>query len=233
MTANVVKSTCGLCQGGCGVLIYIEDGTIVKVEGDPASPVNRGVLCVKGLASLEYLYHSDRLQYPLKRTGERGSGKWQRIIWDEALDLVAAEFAKTKTNYGAESIVFMRGSFRGGYQGAYLSRFANAFGTPNIASMASVCYVPRVNGSVLTPVPDYEYPPACIVVWGANLAETRIGEHEQTVRALQRGSRLIVIDPRRITLSDQAYGREMGTPNLRGILCKISKAAMETSKRSD
>ena len=208
VNTKVIKSTCGLCQTGCGVLIYREGDTIVNITGDPDSPVNKGALCIKGLASLEYLYHADRLQHPLKRAGERGGGKWQQISWDEALDVVAGEFVKVKATYGAERAVFMRGSFKGGFQGTYLARLANAFGSPNIASMASVCYVPRVHGSMLThgytPVPDYDYPPSCIVVWGANLAETRIGEYEQTVRALDRGAKLIIIDPRRIALSERA-----------------------------
>jgi anaerobic selenocysteine-containing dehydrogenase len=205
---KVVKSTCGHCQTGCGVLIHMKGKTITKIEGDPDSPVNRGVLCVKGQASLAYLNHPDRLKHPLKRAGGRGEGKWQRVSWDEALDTVVEGFITAKAQHGAESLVFMRGSFKGGFQGTYLARFANAFGSPNIASMAPMCYVPRVHGSVLTygytPVPDYANPPACIVVWGANLAETRIGEYEQTVQALNKGSKLIVIDPRRIELADRA-----------------------------
>lgn len=205
---RVVKSTCGLCQTGCGVLIHMEDNNATHLEGDPDSPVNKGAICLKGLASLEYLHHPDRLKYPLRRKGDRGSGQWEQISWDEALDVVAAELTKAKTVYGPESLILMRGSFKGGYQGTHLTRFANAFGTPNIASMASVCYVPRVNANVIThgynSVPDYEYPPACIVVWGANMADTRIAEHQQTIRALQKGSKLIVIDPRRIKLSDKA-----------------------------
>jgi anaerobic selenocysteine-containing dehydrogenase len=204
----MIKSTCGHCQTGCGVLISREGDQIVSITGDPDSPVNRGVLCSKGLASLDYLYHPDRLHHPLKRVGERGGGRWQRISWDEALDLIAEEFIKTKTASGAEGVVFMRGSFKGGFQGTYLARLANAFGSPNIASSASVCYVPRVYGNLLTcgytPVPDFDHPPRCIVVWGANLAETRIGEYEQMVRALDRGARLIVIDPRRIPLAERA-----------------------------
>jgi anaerobic selenocysteine-containing dehydrogenase len=184
------------------------DNNITHIEGDPDSPVNKGALCAKGLASLEYLNHPHRLKYPLRRKGERGGGEWVQISWDEALDAVAEAFTKAKAEYGPESLVFMRGSFKGGYQGTLLGRFANALGAPNIASMASVCYVPRVYGSVFThgynPVADYEYPPACIVVWGANLADTRIGEHRQTVRVLQKGSKLIVIDPRKIGLSDKA-----------------------------
>ncbi|MGD8762204.1 MAG: molybdopterin-dependent oxidoreductase [Desulfobacteraceae bacterium] len=119
--------------------------------------MDKGAICVKGLASLEYLNHPDRLKYPLRRKGGRGNGEWEQISWDEALDTVAEELTRAKDAYGPESLIFMRGSFKGGYQGTHLTRFANAFGAPNIASMASVCYVPRVNGSMIThgynPVP--------------------------------------------------------------------------------
>ena len=73
-TDGVVKSTCGLCQVGCGVLVHVANGRVTKVEGDPENPLNRGAICPKGQASLEFLYHPDRLQHPLKRTGERGEG---------------------------------------------------------------------------------------------------------------------------------------------------------------
>ena len=195
---EVVKSTCELCNSGCGVLVYLKDGKAVKVAGDPDSFVNRGALCLKGMASLEYLYHPDRLKYPLKRTGKRGEGKWQQISWDEALSTIATELTKIKDKYGAESIVFIRGCAKG-YQDAYMERFANVFGTPNYANMASVCYNPRNVASTLTcgfmSTPDYEYPPACIVMWGVNTAETAIGESKRATESLDRGSKLIVIDP--------------------------------------
>ena len=205
---TVVKSTCGLCQTGCGVIVHVAGDRVIQVEGDPDSPVNKGVLCEKGLASIEYLYAPSRLKQPLQRIGERGRGEWKEISWDTALEIIAGQFTKIKGKYGPESLVFMRGCFKGGYQGTHLARFANALGAPNIASMGSVCYVPRTNGSVIThgysPVPDYSYPPGCILVWGANLAETRIGEHRQTIRALEGGSKLLVIDPRKTKLSQKA-----------------------------
>ena len=205
---RVVKSTCGLCQAGCGVRIHMENNTPKQIQGDPDSPVNKGALCAKGLASLKYLNHPDRLKYPLKKNKDYNGGEWERISWDEALDTVAHELTQAKTAYGPESLIFMRGSFKGGYEGTFMSRFANALGAPNIASMASVCYVPRTLGSELTcgfnPVPDYHYPPACTVVWGANMADTRIGEHGQTIQAVHEGSKLIVIDPRKIKLAEKA-----------------------------
>jgi hypothetical protein len=61
-----------MCHGGCGVLVYVENGKVVKIKGDPESPLNRGRICPKGMASIELLYHPDRLKYPLKRAGKRG-----------------------------------------------------------------------------------------------------------------------------------------------------------------
>ena len=208
MSTKTIKTTCVICQAGCGILVHVRDSKPYKIEGDPDSPVNRGWICSKAKAAIEYLDHPDRLTRPLKRAGEKGSGRWKEISWDEALDTIAENFQKAKDTWGPESIIFMRGSFKGGYDGTFLARFANVLGAPNIASMAPVCYVPRVYGSVFThgynPVPDYEYPPGCVVVWGANLRATRIGEYHKTSDALNRGAKLIVVDPRRFDIGFDA-----------------------------
>jgi len=205
---KILKSTCGICQTGCGIRIHVRNSKIVAVDGDPDSPVNRGHLCVKGRAWSEHLNSPLRLTRPLLRSREKGSGVWKAVRWDEALDRVAEGFKKAKLSHGPESLVFIRGSYKGGYQGTHLARLANAFGVSNIASMASVCYVPRANASLLTqgynPVPDYDNPQRCIVIWGANYAATRIGEYQATLDARRRGSKLIVIDPRKIPLAEKA-----------------------------
>lgn len=99
MAIKVVKSTCGLCYAGCGVLVHVESGKVTKIQGDPESPVNSGTLCTKGLASLEYLYHPDRLKIPLKRVRERGEGKWQEISWDEALSIIAGDLTASLSKW--------------------------------------------------------------------------------------------------------------------------------------
>ncbi len=206
--AQIVKSACGMCQAGCGILVELDGPRIQKISGDPDSPVNKGRLCPKGAASLEYLHHPGRLKKPLKRQGPRGSGSWKEISWHEALDTVAENILKTRAAFGPEGLVFIRGSFKGGYEGAHLARLANVLGAPNVASMAPVCYIPRVSGNQLTygfePVPDYAFPPAAIMVWGANLAETRIGEHQDLMGAVDRGAELVVVDPRRTPLAERA-----------------------------
>ena len=207
ITNEVVRSTCGICPVGCGVLIHLENGRAVKIEGDPENPVNEGILCVKGMASLEYLYHPDRLNYPVKRVGKRGEGKWQRISWDEALNTIASELVKSRSNYGAESVGLIHGAAKG-IQDSYLVRLGNAFGTPNVAWHGHVCHVPRTFASSITygfhSIADLEYPPALSIVWGINLLETRIGEHKALIRALDRGTKLILIDPRQIGLAERA-----------------------------
>ena len=104
---------------------------VVKIEGDKDHPLNKGLLCVKGLASLELLYHQDRLKSPLKRVGRRGTGSWKSITWDEALTLIARELNKAKRRYGPHSVAFIHGAAKG-LQDSYLARFANAFGSPLI-----------------------------------------------------------------------------------------------------
>jgi len=202
---KVVRSTCGFCYAGCGILVHVENGKPVKIEGDPESPVNKGLLCEKALASLEYLYHPERLRHPLKRKGNRGEGKWQRISWDEALDIVSERLQSAKKESGPESVVFIHGAAKG-LQETYLRRFANVFGTPNLASMGHVCFLPRKFGSVMTfgyyPVGDYDYPPRCIMVWASH--KSKIAEYQKTLDANKNGAKLIVIDPRSTQLARQA-----------------------------
>ncbi|MFH0814402.1 MAG: molybdopterin-dependent oxidoreductase [Pseudomonadota bacterium] len=207
MAKELVNSTCGMCHMACGILIHLADGNPVRITGDPDSPINRGILCVKGEAGLQLLYHPDRLKHPVKRVGERGEGKWQKVSWDEALDTVAAELKKAKDQYGVESVAFIRGAAKG-LQEDYMTRFANLFGSPNISSMAHLCFVPRKNASLLTygylARPDYEYPPSCLILWGTSPFDTCVGDFGKINEALGRSTKLIVIDPRKNRLVDGA-----------------------------
>lgn len=204
---KIIKSTCGLCAIGCGVRVHLKNGKPVKVEGDPDHPLNRGSLCAKGKASLEFLYHQDRLKHPLKRKGKRGSGKWECISWDEALESIARQFKRAKETYGAPSVAFIHGAAKG-LQDSYLARFANVFGSPNVAWQGHVCFVPRVVASKLTygfyAIPDYDFPPKCIILWGKNIAETLPHAHERLLKAREQGANLIVIDPRKTELAENA-----------------------------
>src|SRR3954463_11805626 len=105
MAVLQVKAVCRNCHGGCGTIVSVVDGVVKEVVGDPSHPINRGKLCSKaGVASVEQLYHPDRLDYPLIRVGERGEGTWRRASWDEALSFVAEGMNRLKSEHGAESV---------------------------------------------------------------------------------------------------------------------------------
>ncbi len=195
---EVVKSVCCLCSACCGVLITLESGKPVEIKGDPESPPNRGGLCKIGLASLEYLYHPERLRHPLKRAGERGRGNWNRISWDEALSITADALNKVKREYGSQAVVMVHGSAKGAMD-THLVRLANAFGTPNVVCADHVCHVPKMVAAELTfgflPIAEYGHPPACVVIWGSNIAATRSNIYRNFLQAVKRGTKVIAIDP--------------------------------------
>ena len=76
---EIVHSSCRACISNCGVLVHVRDGRVLKVEGDPIDPMSKGRLCPKGLAAVQALYNPNRMKYPMKRVGERGTNQWERI----------------------------------------------------------------------------------------------------------------------------------------------------------
>ena len=199
-----VRTACRNCHGGCGVIAHVKDGKVIKVEGDPDSPISHGTLCSKGLAITQLAYHPDRVLYPM-RNGDKG---WERITWDEALDTVTQKFNAVIKEYGAESIVIGQGTGRD-YE-SHLYRFANLLGTPNVLTAGHMCYVSRVAATLITcgnlPVCDYAGEPKCIVMWACNPQWTNPDEYkgEGFWRAYKKGSKLIVIDPREGFLAKKA-----------------------------
>jgi anaerobic selenocysteine-containing dehydrogenase len=205
---QVIRSNCRICHGGCGVLVHVRDGRVVKVEGDPEFPVNRGSMCSKGLAVTQLMYHPDRITYPMKRAGKKGEGKWERISWDEALDTIAAKYKQIIKDYGPESIVMGQGTGRE-YE-AFLYRFGYLLGTPNVITSGHECLISRLGATLVTcgsnPVVDYEGNPKCVMVWGANIVWSNPDEYkgENLLRVLSEGAKLIVVDPKLTWLSSQA-----------------------------
>jgi anaerobic selenocysteine-containing dehydrogenase len=132
-----VKTTCALCPSGCGLDVRVVDGKAVKVEGNPLHPLNQGVCCLKGQASLEVLYSPERLQRPRLQTGQRGGGDWTEISWDEALALVAEQLTALREDSQAHTVAFLHGDTRGQMR-ALINRFMAAYGSPNTISRHSL-----------------------------------------------------------------------------------------------
>ncbi len=202
------------CHGSCGVLAYVKDGRLVKVEGDPDHPWNQGRLCSRCLAMTQYVYHPDRLTRPLKRVGRRGEGKWQPISWDEAFDLIEQKMKKIREESGPESVIFAMGTGRD--IGPWICLLAYAYGSPNVMFSLSgiACYSPRI-AAVETVQGDYcildaaqWFPkryddphykvPECIIVWGYNIPAScpdNVFGH-WLIDLRKRGAKIIAIDPR-------------------------------------
>lgn len=131
-----IPGMCQLCSTVCGIIGHVKDGRVIKIEGNPNDPNSRGKLCARGHAGLNHLYHPERLLYPLKRTGERGSGKWKRISWDEALDEIAVKLKAVRDSGRLEEFAFHQGRQR---SKDALKRFLDAFGTKTQLSHRALC----------------------------------------------------------------------------------------------
>jgi len=196
---EVRKSICTICDPTtqCGLDLYVKDGKIIKVEGSKENPYSMGTLCSKGAANRQYIYSEDRLKTPLKRTGPRGSGKFEPISWDEALNTIAANCNKIKKQNGPEAVVFFAGYTK--YFRPYLKRLAHSFGSPNYLTESSTCYQATVMAQKLTfglpGRPDLKNT-RCLLVWSANPFHTNPGNARALLSGKERGMKLIVVDPR-------------------------------------
>ena len=208
---QVFKSVCRSCHGGCGALLHVREGKLVKIVGDRDSPLNHGRLCPIGSVTVDLVNHPDRLRYPRRRIGPRGSGRWERISWEEALEEISVRLLDIRERFGPEAIALGTGTGR--HHIRWVSRFAHALGTPNWCEPGfAQCFHPRVNTCMLTfgdfPVCDYTggTPPECILFWGHNpIHSGPDGETRFNVReALERNPRTIVVDPRRTELAAKA-----------------------------
>ncbi len=205
-----VKTHCArMDHGGCSLLVGVKDNTIVQIKGDPDGYLNRGYTCFKGRVSADRLSHPDRLRYPVKRAGERGEGKWQRITWEQALSETAENLNNIREKYGARAVGFGVGMPKG-LEHFVLIRLANIFGSPNVIASQDVCHAPREVTGVHTcgfyPVADMHHQTKLIFLWASNITSTNEeGQISSLIQdQLKGGAKLIVVDPRRIELAKKA-----------------------------
>ena len=196
------------CGAGCPLWAHVEDGRIVKIINNPAaSSYLKG--CSKGLSAMQPLSAPERLRQPLIRSGPRGSGEFRELSWPRALDYVAEKLAQIKTDHGRDSILFLGGSgaCRGALHNTYslTQRFLNILGCNikkygNYSSAASDFVTPYVFGTMEVGMDAATLQHSeMIILWGANIADTRFGcEYPARIReAARNGVPVIVIDPRK------------------------------------
>lgn len=199
---NVIPTVCGMCGpggpgGGCGIYAFVKDGRFTKVAGMDESPVNKGAICAKGHAAPQWVYSPDRLTHPLKRIGQKGEGKFEKISWDAAIGHIAEVLTRQKKTYGAESLAILSPAKRS--YNDYLKRFLTAHGSPNYGH-SGICAMQRAFTFMYTlgdyPRPDYGQSDL-IIYWGRQPLYS--GPVARPARAFlaakQRGAKIVAIKP--------------------------------------
>ena len=203
---RVVKTTCGMCFLYCGINVYVEDGRITRVEGMPECPSNRGGICVKGRNAVDQVYSDERLKYPMKRE----NGSWKRISWDEALDAIVTKLRESKEKYGATSLAVFAGDPVGTQERLgwdMIWRFCDVYGAPSRFMDGHICANIRYRAYFVTfgkmMAFDVENS-KCIILWAGNPHKSTPTHVAHYNTAIERGAKLIVIDPRRIPFAKRA-----------------------------
>jgi len=202
---KVVHAACSHdCPDACGVLITIDDGKAVKIQGDPKHPVTRGFLCAKVAKYLDRVYSPDRVLYPMRRVapkGQGGSDKFRRISWDEALDEITSRFRKIAAEHGPEAILpYSYGGTLGALSNASMDRrYFHRLGASQldrtICSSAGEAGLLSVYGAKYGTEPEQFRHSKYIIAWGANIHGNNVHLWPFIEEARRDGAKLVVIDP--------------------------------------
>jgi len=214
------KGLCGICPSGCGIDIMMDGDRLHGIKPMEGHPL--GIVCTRGVHSEEVIYSPDRIKFPMKRIGDRGAGKWERVSWEEAYEISARLIKEVVEKYGPEAMAIYSG--RGGFEQSLLDLFPTGgqdhicsnvlfpLGSPNTFSCSSLC---NNSHRVIAPVatfgasydhlfPDFERSDQ-IVVWGANPAtDSPPIKLREILAAKDRGTKVLVIDPLKSFTAEKA-----------------------------
>lgn len=222
MATEVRHSVCALdCPDCCSLLINVdESGHGSKLRGNPEHPVTRGFLCGKVARYLERNYHQDRLMHPLRRTGAKGAGQFERITWDEALDTIAERLTNAAREHGPESILpYSYAGTMGLLNANGLDRrFFHALGASQLdrticSEAGGVGLMTSLGNRYGTEPQDFRHS-KLIIAWGANILGTNVHLWPFIVEARRNGAKFYVIDPvqtRTAKTADRWYGIQPGS----------------------
>ena len=203
MTINQVRATCPHdCPDTCALLITVEDGVATHVKGDPDHPTTAGVLCTKVARYAERTYHPDRLLHPLRRIGNKGEGKFERISWDQALSEIASRLNAIAARAPQAILPYSYCGTMGLVQGESMSaRFFHQLGASQldrtICAMAGATgYKYSIGASVGTDLEQFQ-DAKLILIWGGNPVASNLHFWMRAQEAKRRGAKLIAIDPYR------------------------------------
>ena len=214
------RAVCEMCHSRCRVVVHSENGRLIDIEEDRSFPLVDNIspptkACIRLRGAKEITYHPDRINFPLKRVGDKGEGKWQRIPWDQALDEIAAKLSEIKDGYGAEAISSSDGTGRTRHQ--WIDRFHNLIGSPNHVGINTICFAPCIGTGVTMFGWPLRHRMGLTIEKGANGSPTKsamligVNPSQTTLRmwksildAKELGVKIIVIDPRKTKTAEIA-----------------------------
>jgi anaerobic selenocysteine-containing dehydrogenase len=190
------------CPDTCAMLVTVEDGVATKIQGDPAMPFTEGTLCTKVAYYLERTYAPDRLQYPMRRIGRKGTGQFKRISWDEALDEIAARLKAAAAENPETILPCSYAGTMGMVQYSSMDRrFFHKLGASildrTLCSTAGKFGLKATLGGSVGMDPERFDEARLIILWGANPVVSNLHLWSRVQAAKRRGAKLIAIDPYR------------------------------------
>lgn len=196
---QLIPTFCAMCgpSSGCGINAKVVDGKFVGIEPFPECPTNKGKNCPKAHAAPQWLYSPERLRYPMKRVGEKGEAKFERITWDEGITLIADKLKEQAEKYGPESLGMVSPARRS--YSEYLYRFLMTHGSPNYGH-SGICALQRMFTMSYTVggFPGADYGNAdLILIWGAApvYSGATKGGVAKIIAAKKRGAKFVTIKP--------------------------------------
>lgn len=189
------------CPDTCAMLVTVRDGTAVEVAGDPEHPFTRGGLCVKVDNYLDRVYSSDRVLFPLRRTGPKGSGRFERISWDAALDEIAGKFTAIVDEYGPEAIMpcsylGTEGILNGLNVGdPFFAKLGATIAERTYCDSGSCTAYAMTIGDTAGVDPESLVHSKFILIWACNVMSTNLHLWPFIAEAKKRGAKVVVVDP--------------------------------------
>jgi Anaerobic dehydrogenases, typically selenocysteine-containing len=218
---TVIRGACPHdCPDTCAMLVTVKDGVAIKVQGDPEHPLTQGFLCSKVSRYVERTYHPERLQYPMRRVGPRGSGQWQRISWDEAINEIATRLKSICAEYGPEAVLpYSFAGTMGLIQGSSMDmRLFHKMGASlldrTICSAAGKVGYSYTIGQPIGTDPEQFENARFIILWGTNTLTSNPHLWPFIKRARAKGAKVVAIDPfrtRTVEQCDEHYAINVGT----------------------
>lgn len=201
MSEHIYRNTCPRnCFGTCGILSHVENGKLIKVTGDPKHGYNQGRLCAKGYAFTQFVYHPERLKYPMIQY-PRGSGKWSRVSWDEVYTIIAKKMIALNQQYGS-NLASGYNKFYGNMgilhyatEGMFNSIGPHTRPNGNPCSLTGKYALKESFGVDISYNPELMAHAKLIVIWGGNPAVTNVHQMKFVYDAKKKGATFVVIDP--------------------------------------